>query len=88
MASTHFSDRRPWMRPWWHYSKGNGPVLFYIVSIHVLALAGLILFPAPRWPVLLAGFGVLSIGGIGTTVCSHRCLAHRSLRLNPVIETS
>ena len=86
MTSTHFTDRRPWLRPWWQYSKGNGPVLFYIVSIHALALAGLILFPAPRWPVLLAGFGVLSIGGIGTTVCSHRCLAHRSLRLNPVIE--
>ena len=86
MTSTKITEMRPWMRPWWQYSKGNGPVLFYLVSIHALALAGLILFPLPHWPVLVAGLALLSIGGIGTTVCSHRCLAHRSLRLNPVIE--
>src|SRR5437870_12682279 len=79
-------DEQPWTRPWWQYSEGNGPVLFYIVSIHVLAVLGLILFPLPSWRVLVTALAFFSIGGIGTSVCYHRCLAHRSLRLNRVIE--
>ena len=80
------SDKPPWIRPWWQYSEGNAATLFYIVVIHVLALAGIILFPIPGWRVLVVVLAVAAIGGIGTTVCYHRCLAHRSLRLNPVVE--
>lgn len=79
-------EEKPWTRPWWQYSEGNGPVLFYIVLIHLLAITGLILFPLPSWPVLLAALVVASIGGVGTSVCYHRCLAHRSLRLNSIVE--
>ena len=61
-------------------------MLFYIVTIHALALVGLILFPLPGWRVLAVALAVASIGGVGTTVCYHRCLAHRSLRLNRVVE--
>ncbi|MEW6211222.1 MAG: acyl-CoA desaturase [Acidobacteriota bacterium] len=86
MRSTQLTDERPWTRPWWQYSKGNGSVLFYIVSVHLLALMGLILFPLPSWPVLAIALTVASIGGVGITVCYHRCLAHRSLRLNLVVE--
>jgi fatty-acid desaturase len=80
------SNERPWTRPWWQPSEGNGPVLFYIVTIHALALVGLVLFPIPGWRVLAVALAVASIGGIGTSVCYHRCLAHRSLRLNRVVE--
>jgi stearoyl-CoA desaturase (delta-9 desaturase) len=52
----------------------------------VLALVGIILFPLPGLPVLAVALAVTSIGGIGTSVCYHRCLSHRSLRLNRVIE--
>ncbi len=77
---------QPWTRPWWQASNGNGPVLFYFVMIHVLAVAGLILFPLPSWSALAIAVAVASIGGIGTSVCYHRCLAHRSLRLNATVE--
>lgn len=76
----------PWKRPWWQASKGLWPTLFYIASVHALALTGLILFPIPGWRVLLIALVLASIGGIGTTVCYHRSLAHRSLRLNRIVE--
>ena len=80
------ANERPWTRPWWQPSKGSGAALFYIVMIHALALVGLVLFPLPRWSVLAVALAVAAIGGVGTSVCYHRCLAHRSLRLNPVVE--
>lgn len=86
MKSRQLIDEQPWRRPWWQFSKGNGPVLFYFIFIHLLAVAGVILFPLPGWRVFLPALMVASIGGIGTSVCYHRCLAHRALRLNPVVE--
>lgn len=86
MRSTQLINEHPWTRPWWQTSKGNGPVLFYIVIIHALALTGIILFPLPSWPALAACLVIFFISGLGTSVCYHRCLAHRALRLNPVIE--
>jgi stearoyl-CoA desaturase (delta-9 desaturase) len=52
----------------------------------LLAVIGLILFPLPDWRVLVAAVAVASLGGFGTSICYHRSLAHRSLRLNPVVE--
>jgi fatty-acid desaturase len=86
MKSTQLHDEQPWTRPWWQYSKGNGSTFFYIILIHVLAIVGLILFPVPDWKVLVTALILTAIGGVGTTVCYHRCLAHRALRLNPVVE--
>ena len=82
----HQANELPWTRPWWQPSEGNGATLFYIVMIHALALVGLVLFPLPGWRVLAVALAVAAIGGVGTTVCYHRCLAHRTLRLNPVVE--
>src|SRR5690349_3793874 len=76
----------PWTKPWWYVSQGNGPALFYIVTIHLLAIVGIILFPLPSWRVLAVAVAITSMGGIGTSVCYHRCLSHRSLRLNRVVE--
>jgi fatty-acid desaturase len=88
MANEIYTTTRPqpWTRPWWQDSEGNGPVLFFIALIHVVALAGLILFPLPGWHVLGLALAVTSVGGVGTSVCYHRCLSHRSLRLHPVVE--
>lgn len=77
---------QPWTKPWWYVSEGNGPALFYLVTIHALALAGIILFPLPSWRVLVVAVALAVMGGIGTSVCYHRCLSHRSLRLNRVVE--
>jgi stearoyl-CoA desaturase (delta-9 desaturase) len=54
--------------------------------IHALSVAGLILFPLPSWKVLLVAVCATACGGIGTTVGYHRALAHRAVRLNPVLE--
>jgi stearoyl-CoA desaturase (delta-9 desaturase) len=86
MKSTELLDERPWTRPWWQPSEGNAPVLFYFVLVHALAVVGLVLFPLPGWKVLAIALAVASIGGVGTSVCYHRCLSHRSLRLNRVVE--
>lgn len=77
---------RPWDQPWWKPAPGKGAVFLYLVLIHLLAIAGLILFPLPGWRIfgltlLLGGFG-----GLGTTIAYHRLLAHRTLQLNRTVE--
>jgi fatty-acid desaturase len=86
VKTSEFAEKKPWMRPWWQPSEGNGAVLFYFILVHALAIIGIILFPLPSWRVLFVALAVASIGGVGTSVCYHRCLSHRSLRLNRVVE--
>ena len=73
----------PWEWPWWRMRNHDALVLPWFVLIHVTALVGLILFPWPGWRVLLGSFCLVWLGGMATTVCYHRALAHRALRLNP-----
>jgi stearoyl-CoA desaturase (delta-9 desaturase) len=56
-----------------------------VILIHVTAVAGLVLYPLPGWPIFLAAFTLAWMGGLGTTVCYHRALAHRALRLHPLV---
>ena len=86
MRSTELIEKKPWMRPWWQYSEGNGAVLFYFILVHILAIIGIVLFPLPNWRTLLIALAIASMGGVGTSVCYHRCLSHRSLRLHRVVE--
>ena len=76
---------RPWEKPFWKPARGKEGVLFYLVVIHVLALIGLILFPLPSLPVFGLAVLLVALGGLGTTVGYHRSLAHRTLKLNPVV---
>ena len=82
-AATH---PRPWDRPFWKPLPEKAGVLFYLVLIHVLAVVGLILFPVPG--LLIGGLAAVPffLGGLGTTVCYHRALAHRTLTLNKAVE--
>jgi len=80
------SEARPWERNWWRASEGNLWVLVHILSIHSLALIGLVLFPIPGWKVFALALAATLLGGVGTTVCYHRYLAHKTLRMNPVLE--
>jgi fatty-acid desaturase len=79
-SSVHASE---W--PWWRATKGGVVVLPWFVLIHLTAVVGLILFPLPGWRTFLGAFALAWLGGIGTTVCYHRAIAHRSLQLNPVV---
>jgi fatty-acid desaturase len=75
-----------WQQPWWHVADGQTPVFVHLVAIHTLAAVGIALHPIPGWPVLLVTLALVGLGGLGTTVCYHRALAHRSVRLNAVAE--
>src|SRR4051812_28018274 len=86
MKDTTHSDARPWEAPVWKSAPGKEGVLFYLVAVHLLALVGVILFPLPSLPVLAATLALTLAGGLGTTVCYHRYLAHRTLKLNKIVE--
>jgi fatty-acid desaturase len=75
----------PWAYPWWRPSAGQSIILFWIILIHLTAAVGLIIFPLPGWKLLLGAITLAWLGGLGTTVCYHRALAHRSLELHPVV---
>lgn len=79
-------EPRPWERPFWRPAPGKAGVLAFIVLIHVLALAGLVLYPLPGWTILGIAVAITALGGLGTTVVYHRLLAHRTLKLNKAIE--
>lgn len=76
----------PWQRPFWKPTKGKGFILFYLLAIHLLAVAGLILVPLPSLPVVVMTLILIGLGGLGTTVCYHRTLSHRTLKLNKMVE--
>jgi fatty-acid desaturase len=84
LDAADLAPMRPWLAPWWRATPGDGPVLFYMILIHVGALAALILAPLPGWPIFLTAYVLHVLGGIGTTVCYHRAIAHRSVKLHPV----
>jgi fatty-acid desaturase len=78
---------RPWDLPWWRPASNDLPVMLWIGLIHLTAAIGLVLYPLPGWKILLDAVGIAWLGGIGTTVCSHRAIAHRSLELNPIVRS-
>ena len=86
MSQTAIQEIRAWEQPFWRPARGKEGILFYLVLIHVLAVIGLILFPLPGLRTLSLALLFTALGGLGTTVCYHRMLAHRTLKLNKVIE--
>lgn len=74
--------------PWWRTTRQDRMVLPYFILIHLTAVIGLIWFPLPGWRIFLAAAALSWLGGIGTTVCYHRALAHRALKLAPWLERS
>jgi len=86
MSRSAFAEKHPWTLPWWKADGENFWVMIYIVAIHILAAIGLILFPLPGWKVFLSALLISGAGGLGTTVGYHRGLAHRAVKLHPVVE--
>lgn len=85
-AAVSVAEPPPWTWPWTRWAKGEGWTFFWICLIHGLALLGVVLFPAPGWALAGAAYAFFWLGGLGTTVAYHRALAHRSVRLHPVVE--
>jgi fatty-acid desaturase len=86
MSETALQVPRPWERPFWKPARGKAGVFTYLVLIHALAITGLILYSRPSWKVLAITVFFMALGGFGTTVCYHRMLAHRTLKLNKFVE--
>jgi fatty-acid desaturase len=86
MEGSKLAEKHPWTQPWWKADGENFSVLVYILLIHILAVVGLVLFPAPGWKVFLATLIGTAAGGLGTTVGYHRALSHRAVKLHPAIE--
>jgi stearoyl-CoA desaturase (delta-9 desaturase) len=76
----------PWKRSWFYVAPGEFATFAWIASLHILAVAGLILLPLPSLPVVLVALFLLFMGGMGTTVAFHRMLSHRAVKMNPVVE--
>jgi fatty-acid desaturase len=85
LDAADLAKHAPWKQPWWRATPGDGPTLGWMVLIHVGTIAGLILFPLPGWRIFLVAAALHFLGGLGTTVCYHRAIAHKSVRLNPVV---
>ena len=66
MSRSALAERHPWTLPWWKADGENFFVMVYIVSIHVLAVVGIILFPLPGWRVFLGALIMACAGGLGT----------------------
>jgi stearoyl-CoA desaturase (delta-9 desaturase) len=86
MNQTVIQGAKPWDQPFWKPAKGKEVVLLYLVLVHIIAITGIILFPIPNWKILASAAFLSALGALGTTVCFHRMLAHRTFKLNPAIE--
>jgi stearoyl-CoA desaturase (delta-9 desaturase) len=86
MNKIALDEIRPWDQPFWRPARGKAAVLFYLLLIHVLALVGLILFPLPNMKTLGLTILLIALGGLGTTIGYHRMLAHRTLKVNKILE--
>jgi len=86
MSRSALAERHPWTLPWWKADGENRWVFVYILLIHVLSFIGLVLYPLPGWKVFLSALFLACCGGLGTTMGYHRALAHRAVKLNPVVE--
>lgn len=86
MSTSALAEKHPWTLPWWKAEGENVWTLVYLVLLHALTAAGLILYPLPGWPVFFGALIVAGLGGLGTTVGYHRALAHRAVKLHPLVE--
>lgn len=86
IADPTVAEEEPWKWPWTRWVKGEAPTFFWVVGIHALTLLGVILFPTPGWKLAGLAYGIFWLGGLGTTVAYHRALAHRAVKLHPIVQ--
>lgn len=75
-----------WEKPWYYSDPRERAVLPYLITIHVLAIGGALLFPLPSWHVIAASLTLAFLGGLGTTVTYHRALTHKGVQLAGWVE--
>jgi fatty-acid desaturase len=76
------ANRATWPRDF------KGMLVFaWVLVIHLTAAMGLVMYPLPGMRLVLVFTVLAFLGGVSTTICYHRALAHRSLRLHPAVRT-
>ena len=75
----------PWKTMWWKPAAGEWGTFIYVVTTHVLAAIGIVLFPMPGWRLVLIAVAIAWVGGLGVTIGYHRAIAHGALQLQPVL---
>ncbi len=90
-ATARQAVKEPWLRSWWFCAPGEVMTLVWITLLHVLSVAAIVLFacgvlPLPSLAAIAVAFAFAFLGGLGTTVGYHRSLAHRAVKINPLIE--
>lgn len=86
--ASEIAKLEPWKQPWWRPGRGDAGTFVWMILIHVgaaAAIASLFLLPLPGWPVFVAALALHFMGGLGTTVAYHRAIAHKSVKLHPVV---
>jgi len=71
-----------WPREFWGFL-----IFVWLLITHLTAAAGLVMYPVPGLRLLSAFTALAFLGGVGTAICYHRALAHRSVRLHPTVRT-
>jgi stearoyl-CoA desaturase (delta-9 desaturase) len=77
---------RPWMRPWYSAHPDGQSAFYWLIFLHVSAIAGLVFLPLPSLNVILGTAALAFTGALGTTIAYHRCLTHRGIQLNSYVE--
>ena len=74
-------------RKMWPHEYKGAMVFAWLLILHVTAVIGLVICPLPGWRVFIASVTLLFLGGLGATLAYHRAIAHRSMTLNPVVQS-
>lgn len=85
VVSTEAGTVPPWTRSWFYCAPGEIATQGWVIGLHIVTLIGLILLPLPPLGAVAIAIGLIFMGGLGTTVCYHRALAHRAVTLHPVV---
>jgi fatty-acid desaturase len=83
LAAADIARHTPWKQRWWRTTRADGPVLIWVILIHIGSVLGLLWVPLPGWRVLVAATALYYLGGLGTTIGFHRAIAHKAVRLHP-----
>ena len=88
LAQASFTNASNYGRKMWPQEFKGALVFAWLLILHVTAVIGLVICPLPGWRVFIASLTLLFLGGLGATLVYHRAIAHRSMKLNPVVHLS
>lgn len=77
---------KPWTQSWLYAAKGDRITQLWLFVLHSSAILGLFVIQAPSKMVIAIWIVSVALSMLGVSVSFHRCLAHKALTINPVVE--